>query len=163
MTVTYLGSLTIGAALPGVNAALLTAYADLQARVTALAAFAPAPIEFSAQVTLLGQMTANIQTMIALGISPPSISAQIAIVAALVAALEAQLSVILGYTNALGVAGLFLYAYAGRADQLGPGFSATLAAGFPGGTGADATNALLLATTTPACWAAMQQLFKTTP
>ena len=163
MSVTYIGSLSVGACMPAVTSALASAYADLQARVTALLAFAPVPIDFTAQLTLCAQMTASISSMIALGIAPPSISAQIAITAALVASLEAQLAVILGLQTALGVAGVFAYAYAGTASGLGAAFTAQLFAGFPGGTGADSTNALLLATTTPACWTAMQAVFKTSP
>lgn len=148
--------------MPSVTGALASAYADLQARVTALLAFNPAPINFGAQLAIAVQMQESLQLAITLGLPVPSISAQIAIMAALVASLETQLAIILGLQNALTVAGVFAYAYEGRADALGPEFATELSSGFPGGGPADFTNALVLATVTPACWAAMQTVFKTT-
>jgi hypothetical protein len=161
--ITYLGSLSIGACMPQVTAGIAAAFADLQARVTALLAFNPAPIDFHAQLAIAVQMQANLSLAISLGLPVPSISAQIAIVASLVAALEAQLAIILNLQNALGAAGVFAYAYQGRADAFGGELAITLATGFPGGLGADNTNALVLATTTPATWTALQLVFKTSP
>jgi hypothetical protein len=161
--ITYLGSLTIGACLPSTAAVLATAYADLQARVTALASVTFAPIVFTAQLALAESIVASINAMITLGISPPTISAQIAIVTALLAELEAELAIILNLQGLFLQAGVFAYRYSGRADAFGADLTTALSAGFPGGTGADNTNALVLATTTPACWSAMQGVFRTTP
>jgi len=163
MALDYLGSLTIGATIPGPVAALSLAVPDLQARLDALAAFAPADVSLSAQLTLATDILANINTSISLGISPPSIAAQISAVAALIAGLEADLLAIVAVTDLFATAGVHAYAYSGRADALGAAFSAELSGGFPGGSGADTTNALLLATTIGATWTAMGGVFKVTP
>lgn len=159
---TPLGSLSIGACIPGAVAAINLALPDLQAQVTALLAFAPAAINFQADLVLATQITASISAGIAAGISPPSFAAQIAIVASILGVLQARLSAILAITGLFAQAGVFAYAYDGRADGLGPTLAAELAGGFPGGTGAaEHTNALVLATTTGATWTAMQTVFKT--
>lgn len=175
MTVTYLGSLTTGAAIPGAatlaaagTAGINLALPDIQARLAGLLSFTPTPISLTANLAVATSVIASLQTSIALGVSPPDISAQLAIVAALVAELtaavasvNAQLGIIAGFP--LSAAGVYAYTYAGQADQLGSGFSAELSGGFPGGTPTDATNAVLLATTTPAAWTALQSFLKTTP
>ena len=176
MALTYLGSLTLAAALPGAAAGFAAgidgislALPDIQARLDALLAFSPQPISFTANVALAQQIVASLQLVISLGISPPDISAQIAIIASLVASLyatisliNARLSIVIDLSALLDAAGVFAYSYAGAADGLGPALTAELSAGFPGGTGgAQAANAIVLATTTPATWTAMQGVFAT--
>ena len=175
--ITYLGSLSIGAAVPGAaalaaagQAGINLALPDIQARLAALVQFTPQPVDFQAQLILAQQIVASIEAAIALGLAPPSIDAQLAIVAALVAELEAaianvhaQLTIIVDIAALLGTAGVHAYAYSGRADDLGGEFAAELVGGFPGGGPTDSTNALLLATTSGATWTAMQGVFKTTP
>ncbi len=163
--ITYLGSLSIGACIPTSVAVIATAYADLQARVDELLEFQPTitPLSFNLQLDLLAQMTLNIQAMISLGVTLPSVQLQIDACIALVLALEAELAIILNLQLALAQAGVFAYSYVGRTDAFGGELATVLAGGFPGGAGFDHTNALVLATTTPACWASMQLVFKTTP
>ena len=145
--------------MPAISGALASAYADLQARVTAMLAFNPAPIDFHAQLQIAVQMQANLQTAIDIGLPAPSIAAQIAIMKALVVALEQQLAIILNIQNALEVEGVFAYAYSGTTGEMGP----SLPAAFPGGSSTEQTWALIFATVTPACWNAMQVAFKTSP
>lgn len=165
MTVTYIGSETIGDSIPGVNAALVVANADLEAKIAALAAFSVSlePPSIAAQLSLVADIQADLQAMLTLGISPPSLSVQFSAVLALLAQLNIQLGILLSLMNLLQTAGVHAYAYSGAANALGGEFSATLAGGFPGGAPTDATNALLLATTIPATWAALAQVFKVTP
>ncbi len=177
MTVSYLGSLTVGAAAPGGlalaaagTAGINGALPDIQARIAALASFAPTPPNIAADIALAQKIIESLQAALTLGITPPNISAQIEIVAAqllalkaAVAAIDAQLSIIANLSNVLSTAGLHAYAYSGQANQLGTQFTTELAGGFPGGTPTDPTNALVLATTLSGTWAAMAQFFKTTP
>lgn len=166
MALTYVGELTIGALLPGIEPPFLLAVGDLQARVDALIA-AQAQISvsmpaLSAQIDLAASIIANLQAAIAVGITPPSVSAQVSIMVALLVALEAQLALMLGIPFV--TAGVHVYAYAGTAGAFGADVTAALTAGFPGGTGAgQACNALVLATTIGATWTDMQAVFKTTP
>lgn len=150
--------------MPSVSGVLLTAYADLQARVTALEAAKSTlvPVNFTVQLQMLAVMMLNINAMLALGIQPPSIQLQLDLMLALIVQLEAELAVILNLQNLLSTAGVHAYAYDGRADAFGGELSAQLSGGFPGGAPSDHTNALVLATTIPATWAAMAQVFKTT-
>ena len=177
MTVAYLGSLTLADALPGAAAAgaagvagIGLALPDLSARLSALASFAPIPSNFAADIALAQSIVVSIEAAITAGISPPSLDAQVAIVAGLVADLEAalssinaQLSLVTDFLAILGTGGIFGYTYAGPANGLGGDFTTELASGFPGGGATDATNAILLATTTPATWTAMSAVFKVTP
>lgn len=177
MTVTSLGNITIGAAVPGALAASVAGQAginlalpDIQARLTALASFAPSLGDFSADIALAGQIIASINAAITAGITPPSLSAQVSLVAALIADLEAavlsinaQLSIVLDFAALLGTAGVHAYHYTGRADQLGAGMTSELSSGFPGGAAGDSTNALILGTTSGTTWTAMSDVFKVAP
>lgn len=177
MTVTCLGSLSIGDALPGgvavgaagfdgINAAL----PDIQARLDALLAFAPLPVDFTAQLALAQSMVASVQASITLGLPAPSMAAQIAIVAALIVditasivSINAQLGIVADFQTTLGTTGIHGYHYSGQTDDLGSEMATELASGVPGGAPTDAANALILVTTIPATWAAMRNVFKVTP
>jgi len=177
MTVVHVGSLSIGDAVPaaatvsaagvsGINGAL----PDLTARLLALASFSPAPVNFALQLALAQSTVASIQSAIALGLPAPSIAAQIAEVAAQVAALEAvlasveaNLATVVDVQAQLSVAGLHSYVYTGDVGDLGAEFTTELAGGLPGGAPTAAASAVLLITTSPAAWAAMEQVFRVTP
>jgi hypothetical protein len=177
MTVTHLGSLTVGQAAPGGlalaaagTAGIGLALPDLQARLTALASFAPSPPSITTDIALAQQIIASLQLALTVGIQPPSMDVQIAMVAALIATLsativsiDAQLSIIANLTNVLNTAGVHAYTFNGLANQLGPQMATELSGGFPGGSATDATNAVVLATTVAPAWAAMSAFFKTTP
>lgn len=177
MTVTYVGDISIGQAVPGAAAAAVAGAAginaalpDILARLAALQNFAPQPVSFAAQLALAQQMVSSIQLSISLGIPVPSIAAQIAAVLALVAELlaavlsiNAQLAIVTDFQVLLGAAGVHVYAYAGQVGSFGGEFSAELAGGVPGGGPTDASNALVLVTTVPATWAAMAQVFNVSP
>lgn len=162
MTLAYLGSVSIGATIPGVEAALAVGLTDLEARISALLAFSPAQIDFSAQLTVALQIVESIQASIALGLTPPSLAVQIALVAALLGALEAQLQIVLALKNLMATAGIDAYSYDGAVNGLGAALTSALAAGLPsGGTGATHCNALVLITSVAATWTAMGGVFIT--
>lgn len=177
MSVTYLGALTIGDALPGGVAVAAAGYAginaalpDIQARLDALLAFSPLPVDFAAQLALAQSMVASVQASITLGLAPPSIALQLAIVAALIADIAAaiasisvQLGIVVDFQALMGTAGIHAYAYAGQTQNLGAEMAVELAGGVPAGAPTDAANALILVTTTPATWTAMGDVFKVTP
>lgn len=166
MSLTYVGELTIGGLLIGVEPPFLLAVGDLQARVDALIA-AQAQISIamptlSVQIDLAASIIASLEAAIAVGITPPSISLQLSIMAALLLALEAQLALMLGIP--FGTAGVHVYAYDGTAAAMGGEVTTALIAGVPGGTGgAQHCNALVLATTIGATWTDMSAVFKVAP
>jgi len=178
VTVTYVGNLTIGAALPGADAAAVAGAAginlalpDILARIAALGAFAPLPIDFASQLLQAQQIVANVQLGISMGLPVPDISAQIALISALISDLLAQvvsingqLSIITTFQGLLAAAGLHVYAYAGAVNACGGQVTTALASGLPGGGGATAAcNGLLLMTEAGATWSAMSSVFKVTP
>ena len=171
MTITAIGTLDLSTAIPGaalgasagltgINAAL----PDIEARLAALLAFTPTPVDFTAQLTLAQSIVASIQSGIALGLPVPDISAQIAAVAALIAELtalialaNAQITVLLDLQVTLSAGGVAAYAYDGTVANFGAEFDAEL-----GGSGAHG-NALVLLTVIPGTWSAMSAVLKVTP
>jgi hypothetical protein len=177
MTIQYVGGLDLATAVPGASAAIDAGIAgingalpDMQARIDALLAFNPQPVDFAAQLLLAQQTVASIQLGISLGIPAPSIASQIAQIAALIAdllatatAVQAQLQIITDLQTLFATGGVHAYAYAGDANDLGPEFTAELAGGLPGGGPTDDISALVLATGDSATWDAMGVVFKVTP
>lgn len=177
MTTTYLGGLSIGDTVPGavaISAAgvagINSALPDLQARIAALADFAPTPVSFATQLLLAQQTLAAVEAAITAGIPVPDMSAQIAIILAQIAALaviaegiEAQLDIIAGFQSLFANAGIHGYAFAGATSAMGTELSAATSGGLPGGGPSDTTNAIILATSNGATWSAMSQIFKVSP
>ena len=171
MTVTALGSLSVGAALPGAAAAVSAgmsgigiALPDITARLAALQAITPQPVNFAAQLALAEATLGSINATISLGLPVPDISAQVALLAALIAdllaavsSLNAQLAILTALQGPLAQAGVEAYAFDGPKSSLGSELSAAV-----GGSGAHA-NALALITTSGATWSAMGALLKVTP
>lgn len=171
MTITAIGTLDLATAIPGaalgasagltgINASL----PDAEARLDALLAFSPAPIDFTAQLTLAQSIVTSIQSAIALGLTPPDISAQIAAVSALIATItaqvataNAQITILVDLQATLTAGGVAAYAYDGAINAFGSQLSTAL-----GGSGAHC-NALVLLTTVPATWTAMGEVLKVTP
>lgn len=162
----YLGNLTIGECAPGAFTALLSAEADLNARVKALADFAVTvvPPSLEADIALCLEMIAMLRLNITLGIQPPSIALQFQLVVDLVAALTLQLELILELMNAMSTAGVHLYHYSGQVGDFGSELTTALASGLGGGgSPSDACQAIVLATTLGATWLAMSKIFKVGP
>lgn len=162
MTITALGSITIGDSVPGTLDALLAASADLNQRIAAYADFrvAVVPPSLAADIALCESLLVGLQLNFTLGIQPPSIALQFELMATALALLQAQLQIIKDLFGLFGTAGLHLYRYAGAVNAFGGELATELASGLPGGAGGDAANALVLITTIPATWAVMAQVFK---
>ena len=158
-TLTPLGEVTFGAALPGPAAALAISLPKLQAELDALLAFTPTPPSISADIALAAGILANLQANVS--ITPPDLTAQLAIVADIIARLTPQISLVLGVVNLLATAGLHLYAYTGTTAGFGSTLSSALASGLPGGSGsAEVCAGLALVATAGAAVGAMPQIFK---
>jgi len=158
MTVSYVGSLSIGGALPGAALALESAIPDLQARLDALASFAPTTGSLSANLALANGILSNIQNAITLGVVLPDISAQLGEIAAAVDLAEGQLSAAAAFLATLDAAGVYLYTFAGDVENFGDEFDAEIGGGLPGGGGGGASNAVVMITKNPATWAALQSI-----
>lgn len=171
MTITALGSLSVGAAVPGVGVAVTAgidgingALPDIQARLAALQAFAPTPVDFTAQLALAQGTLGSVQAAITAGLPVPSISTQIAMVAALVAdllaavaAVNAKLDILTNLQAPLDVGGVAAYAYDGQIGSLGAELGDAV------GGGSSHANALALVAAAPATWTALSAVVKVTP
>lgn len=187
MTITYVGSLSIGHAVPGCDTAVAsgtlgvnTAIPDLQGRIDGLAAAIaapPPPVDFGAQLALANQILTAVEQALALSLAvpptltPPNTAAQVAAFQALLTDLQANLVSVNAQLSVLGAiggllvhAGLHVYAYAGPVNGFGGALTAELNTGLPGGgSPTDDCNAIGLITTSTSTWAAMQQIFKVVP
>lgn len=171
MTVTALGSLSVGDAVTGCTAAVNAgvtgigaALPDLLARIAALQNFSPLPVSLDAQLVLAQQILAGVQSAIALQLPMPDISAQLAAVAALLAQLlaalslaNAQLDICTSLQGFLGAGGVDAYAFDGTVGNFGTELSAEIGVDIAHG------NALVLLTRLPATWTALSAVVRVTP
>lgn len=177
MTVSYVGSLSLAAALPAPTAVaeagaagIGLALPDIQQRIDALLAFQPAPVDFAQSLALAQSIVVSIESAIHLGIVPPTMASQIAQVSALVAQLlanvesiNAHLAIIVEFQGLLTAAGVHTYAFDGAVNAFGSEFGAVFAGGVGGGAPSQHANAVVMLTTLASTWSAMAQIFKVTP
>lgn len=169
MTIVSLGSLSVGAAVPGMSASITAglgginaALPDLLGELIALQAIVPTPPSMAAQLVLAQQLVSSLEAGLHTpGFPIPDITANLAAViaalAAKIGAMQAQLAILTGLTAPLGQAGVSAWAYDGAIGSLGGELSAAV-----GGGGTHA-NALALVATDPAAWSALSVVMKVTP
>ena len=165
MSLVYLGSLTVGEAVPGGVFALAEALprvqAELAGAVSLQAQLIVTPPTIADSLVFAQQLVASIQAQIALGIQLPSVAVQLPIVEALIATLQVSLNGLLLLQNAFSTVGVHAYAYEGQVNAMGSQVSSAFAGGLPGGLPNDYANALVLVTSIPATWAAIGRVLKT--
>lgn len=161
-TVTYLGSESVGNIVPTLSGVLSARIPELTAQLggaqnVGLALTVGPP---SIAATLVG---ATLQlAALAASISGPTITLQAGPLLLLIASLQAEIGALNATLGVLGTAGIHLYSYSGDAASMGAAISGATSGGLPDGSGPAAfTNALLLATTLPAAWAALGTVVKT--
>lgn len=181
MTATYVGSLSVGASIPsatltaaagagGINAAfpdVAARLAALQAQIIALGLMPPLP-SFPDMLAKAEALVVSITLAIGTpGLPPPpsiataiaALTATVADLVAMTAALNAQLSVITAFQSQLAAAGIEVIAHDGDVSTFGAQVQPLLTSHIPSGH----INALVLATSNSATWAAMSNVFKVTP
>lgn len=169
MGVTYLGGLTVGECVPAAVTMQAALLADLQAQLAAQAELVlqlnlnPGSFTIAAALETALGLVASIQAQIALGIELPSIQVQLDAAVAFSAALQISIDLLLALQVAFGTAGVHAFSVDGAVNTLGGQLSGAFAGGFPGPGNAptDYANALVLATSVPAAWAALGQILKT--
>ena len=158
MALTYLGSLSLGDVIPGLGVCLASALpriqAQLAAAIAASAQLTITPPTIAANISLCANLLAQLQAQAALGIQVPSATLQLNALATLIAALNIELGAL---AFDLSAPGIHAYAYAGESQ----GLKNELPASFPGSAPISACNALVLATTVGATWAALGLALKT--
>lgn len=173
MTVTALGEMTVGAAMPGAQAAAAAGVEgigavapDLDVQVSALAGFVPQPISLSAQLSIAQQTLASVQAAITASLPIPDLAAQAAATAAITASLQVRLTlaqVQLAYCvelqATLDSGSVAAFAYSGARGSIGAELGAAVAVP---GQSAQHVNAVLLVTKDPATWSALSAVLKVT-
>jgi hypothetical protein len=95
------------------------------------------------------------------GISEPYLGMGISANVTAIAAIQAQLSALAGLVAALGTAGVVLLVSDTTLNALGGEITAAVAGGIPGAGPTDSVHALSLVATTPAAFAALGRVFRT--
>jgi hypothetical protein len=135
--------------------------ADLEAQLAAAIALQVrlgiTPPTIAVQLEIAIALVAALRAAIALGL--PGVDFQIAACATLILRLRAEIAVLAGLNVAFGTAGVQAYVYDGSAASFGPTVASTVGPGLPGGAPSDHVDALVLATSVPAVWAAMGKVF----
>lgn len=178
MSATYLGGLSVGQAVPGMSVAISAGVAagnvampNLMGQISALASYAPTPINLAASIAAAQAIVSALQAQLAAvpPIPAPSLDVQIAAIQgqlaglqSLVSGINAQLSILHGLQSPLSAAGLHAYALNGATNTLGAAVSTALSSGVPGGAPTDAAQGILLLTTVPATFAALAQIVRVT-
>lgn len=157
--ITDLGSLELSVIVPSATVACNIAAPNAAAQITALASFTPqVTLSIEAQIASLEATLASLQA--ALVAVPPipvlDLSAQVALALEVKDAIQAQLDILVAFQAALDEAGVRVLVYSGPQDDFGAELAAEL------GAPTTSINALVMLTSIPAAWAAMQVLFKTT-
>lgn len=169
MAVTYLGGLTVGECVPAAVTMQAQLLADLQAQLAAQVSLVaqlnlnPGSFTIAGSLEFAVGLVASIQAQIALGIELPSIQVQLDAAFALIATLQVSIDALLALQVAFGTAGVHAFAVDGAVNSIGGQLTSAFAGGFPGpgNQPTDYANALVLATSVPAAWAAMGRILKT--
>lgn len=157
MTITHLGSYTVGGLMPAAAGAFGSLEGDLNGQLAAQGNLSIALAVGPPSVAVAAEIAANV----AASVTSPTFGIALSANVAAIAAINAQLAALAGLFAALGAAGIELYAYSGTAAGFGAAVAGETSAGLPGGSGGDVVNALVLATRFPAAWAALAQIMVT--
>lgn len=156
---TWFGEVTVGGCIPATGALFAAMIAELDTQLAAnvklLARLQATPPTIALQIELVTKLLAKLKVAATLGL--PSVSFQVSMVGALIAKLKARIALLTNFP--LGTAGVMAYAYDGDAGSFGPTVSGTVGNGLPGGRATDHVNAIILATSIPATWAALGEVF----
>lgn len=163
MSLTYDGSMTVGALLPSVQTQI---GADVTATTNEIATANAALTSIGAQHPTLSASITNVTAMLAqlnaaVGLGLPDITANItANFTSLIASLNATLSILTGLQSNMSAGGVFAYRWSGNGNAFGADLTTELATHYRDGSlSSNPGNAIVLLTTTPATWTAMQAFF----
>lgn len=161
-TITPLGAVTVGGCLPTSVAAFGAVEGNINAELAAAGNMSIALDLGPPSLELATAIGADFSGAIVASVTEPYFGLQVDANLDLIATLNAQLAALAGIMVALGTAGVYLYKYSGTADSFGTELQATIGGGIPGGGPTDHIDSLVLIASTPAAWAAIQTVMKTT-
>jgi hypothetical protein len=155
----YLGSKTLGQALPlalaaevNIAGAVGIGLPEISGKIAGLlnvqAALTISPPDLSGTIAAVAQVAVALQA----AISGPTVTLQVGAIAALLVELNiqlGQLNAYLAFDMQLGTAGIHMYSFTGRADELGPALQGLLGLGPPGSFPDSETGAVLFVAVAP--------------
>lgn len=160
-TVTDLGDVSLGQALPTTLSAMGAVTAQLNADLVAAGSLKVAldlGLPSLAEATAIGA-AANAQAIAM--VTEPWFGLQVDANPGLIALIQAQLAALGSIIAALGQNGIELALYNGTASSFGPSVDASFGGGVGGGLPGDHIDALMLIAKTPEAYAAIQLVMKT--
>ena len=157
MSTVIVGAFSVGSILPTTLAAFGAVEGDLRSQLAAAGNLSLSLQVGIPSVAVQAQALATFEA----GVSEPYLGIGIDANISAIAAINAQLTALGGIVAALGTAGVVLLTSDTTLGALGGEITSAVASGIPGATTSDHCNAITLIATTPAAWAAMQALLKT--
>lgn len=161
-TINQLGNVSLSSALPTTAEAFASVEGNLNAEIAAAGNMSISLDLGAPDLALATAIGVDFSAAVVASVTEPYWGLQVDANLDLIASLNAQLSALAGILAALGTAGIYLYQYSGTADSLGTSIQSVVGSGLPGGAPTDHVDALCLVASTPAAWAAMQTVLKTT-
>jgi hypothetical protein len=158
---TELGEVSVGACVPSALAAFGAVEGDLNGQLAAAGNLKIALDVGLPTVAVAAQIGATATAQAMFSVTSPYFGLAIDANLTAIAAIQAQLAALAGIIAALGTAGVYLYQYSGTADSFGTSLQSVVGSGLPGGHPSDHVDSIVLIASTPAAWAAIQQIFKT--
>lgn len=156
-TVTQLGEVSVGGCIPTALGAFGAVEGNLNGQLAAAGNLSIALNVGPPSAAIAGELTAQV----AASITGPYFGLQVDAQLDVIAAIQAQLEALAGIFAALGTMGVYLYVYNGTADSFGSAMGSVVGSGLPGGAPSDHIDAITLIASTPAAFAALQTIFKT--
>jgi hypothetical protein len=161
-TITNLGEVTVGQCVPTALAAFGAVEGNLNGQLVAAGSLGLSLNVGPPSLSLATQIGATATLQAVASVTGPYFGIAINSNLAVIAAIQAQLAALAGIFAALGTAGISLYLYQGTADSFGTTLQAEIGGGLPGGGPSDHIDSLAIVARTPAAFAALQTIFKTT-
>lgn len=158
---TELGEVSAGACVPSAAGAFGLVEANLNGQLVAKGSLKASLDVGPPSVALATQIGAELSAQVMASVTAPYFGATIQVDVDAIALIQAQLTAFAAIRIALGVAGIYLYQYSGTADSFGTALQSVVGSGLPGGQPSDHVDSIVLIASTPAAWAAIQQIFKT--
>jgi hypothetical protein len=161
-TITELGEVSVGACIPTALGAFGALEGNLNGQLAAAGNLKLALNVGPPSIAVAGEIGAEVTAQVMASVTLPYFGIAIDANLEVIASIQAQLSALVGIIASLGAAGVYLYRYDGTADSFGSALGSVVGSGLPGGAGTDDVHALTLIASTPAAWAAIGAIFKTT-
>lgn len=157
MTTEVVGSFSVGGLIPGALVAYGAVEGNLNGQLAAQGNLKLSLVAGPPSVAAAAQVAANV----VLAVTTPTFGIALSANLDAIAIIQAQLAALAGIFAALGTAGIVLLTSDTTLAALGGEITTAVAGGIPGAVPSNSVHAITLIATTPAAWAALAQILKT--